>query len=138
VSFKLLIDECLHPGLVAIAKERGIVAEFGPHVGKAGWQDHNLVPFAIEGNYIIATNNRRDFLKLYMQHDLHGGIIILVPRAARRKMDELFSLALDRLVQMNEDLVNKVMEVLEDGSIHVQEWTLSKHDIGHINTPRWS
>jgi hypothetical protein len=37
MSFKLLIDECLHPGLVAIAKERGIVADFGPHIGKAGF-----------------------------------------------------------------------------------------------------
>ncbi len=137
MSYKLLIDECLHPGLVAIAKERGIVAEFGPHTGKGGWQDHNLVPFAIENDYIIVTNNRRDFLKLYLQHDIHGGFIVLVPRADRKRMDELFILALDRLAEMNEDLVNKVIEVLGDGSVHVRDWNEDEHDIGHINNPTW-
>jgi predicted nuclease of predicted toxin-antitoxin system len=138
MSFKLLIDECLHPGLVALAKERGIVAEFGPHIGKGGWQDHNLVPFAVENDYIIVTNNRRDFLKLYLQHGLHGGFIILVPRVERRRMDELFALALDALATMNEDLVNKVIEVLADGTAHVRDWSAHSHDVGHIGRPDWS
>jgi predicted nuclease of predicted toxin-antitoxin system len=132
MSFKLLIDECLHPGLVAIAKERGIFAEFGPHVGKAGWQDHNLVPFAIENDYIIVTNNRRDFLKLYMRHDLHGGLIVIVPRAARDRTEELFRAALARLSAMNDDLVNKVLEVFEDGSVEVRAWNAEDHDLGHV------
>lgn len=137
MSFKLLIDECLHPGLVAIAKDRGIVAEFGPYMGKTGWQDHNLVPFAVENDYIIVTNNRRDFLKLYMQHGLHGGLIILVPRADRRRMDALFSIALDTLAHLNDDIVNRTIEVLADGSVHVRDWNADVHDVGHINNPRW-
>ena len=137
MSFKLLIYECLHPGLVALAKERGIVAEFGPHIGKSGWQDHNLVPFAVENDYIIVTNNRRDFLKLYMQHNLHGGLIILVPRAERRRMDQLFIAALDALSVMNEDTINKVIEVLQDGSVHVRDWSAELHDVGHVSNPRW-
>ena len=135
MNFKLLIDECLHPGLVAIAKERGIFAEFGSHVGKAGWQDHNLVPFAIENDYIIVTNNRRDFLKLYMQHELHGGLIIIVPRAARGRMEHLFRAALTQLAEMNDDLVNKVLEVLDDGSVEVRPWNADEHDIGYIKKP---
>lgn len=137
MSFKLLIDECLHPGLVAIVKDRGIVAEFGPHIGKSGWQDHNLVPFAIENDYIIVTNNRRDFLKLYMQHDLHGGLIILVPRADRATMDRLFSADLDTLAATNDDVVNRVIEVLADGIVHVRPWSASEQDIGHIANPTW-
>lgn len=137
MSYRLLIDECLHPGLVAIAKERGIVAEYVPHTGKGGWQDHNLVPFAIENDYIIVTNNRRDFLKLYLQHGIHGGLIVLVPRAGRKRMDELFGLALDRLAEMNDDLVNKIIEVLIDGSVHVRAWSVDEHEIGHINNPAW-
>jgi hypothetical protein len=38
---------------------------------------------------------------------------------------------------MNDDLVNKVMEVLADGSVHVREWNAGEHDIGHIGKPNW-
>ncbi len=122
MSYKLLIDECLHPGLAAIAKRRGIQADFVPYLGLATWQDHNLVPLAIERDYIMVTNNRRDFLKLYLQHGVNGGFVIIVPRIERDRIDKLFEMALDRLIEMNEDLVNKVVEVLEDGSVHVREW----------------
>jgi len=138
VSYRLLIDECLHPGLVAIAKDRGIVAEFGPHIGKAGWQDHNLVQFAVENDYIIVSNNRRDFLKHYMQLELHGGLIILVPRVDRARMDRLFNLALDRFSESDVDIVNRVIEVLIDGSVHVRDWNANRHHIGHINNPDWT
>lgn len=137
MSFRLLIDECLHPGLVAIAKERGIVADYGPHIGKTGWQDHNLVPFAIENDYLIVTNNRRDFLKLYMHQSLHGGLIIIVPRLERARMDQLFGLALDTLSAINEDTVNKVIEVLVDGTVSILDWSAEQHDVSHIAKPRW-
>jgi hypothetical protein len=45
--------------------------------------------------------------------------------------------ALDVYVAMNDDLVNKVMEVRADGSVHVREWNADDHDIGHINNPKW-
>lgn len=137
MSFSLLIDECLHPGLVAIAKERGILADFGPHIGKSGWQDHNLVRFAIDNDYVIVSNNRRDFLKLYMQLELHGGLIILVPRAHRATLDELFVRALDRLALSNSDIMNQLVEVLLDGTVHVRDWNAVHHDLLHIDRPEW-
>ena len=137
MRFRLLIDECLHPALAAIAKHRGIPADYGPHIGLASWQDHNLVPYAIERDYIIVTNNRRDFLKLYLQQGIHGGLIIIVPRTVREKTNELFQRALDHLIEMNEDVVNKLIEVLEDGSVQVREWSSEDHDISHINNPTW-
>lgn len=137
MSFRLLIDECLHPGLVALAKERSIAADYGPHLGKTGWQDHSLVSFAIDNDYIIVTNNRRDFLKLYMQQSLHGGLVILVPRLVRSRMDRLFALALDAIAAMQDDTVNRVIEVLEDGSVHIRVWNADSHDLGHVANPRW-
>lgn len=137
MSFRLLIDECLHPGLVAIAKERGIVADFGPHIGKSGWQDHNLVRFAIDNDYVIVRNNRRDFLKLYIQQELHGGLVILVPRAHRAKLDELFIRALDQLALSHNDIMNKLVEVVLDGTVHVRDWNAAHNDPIHIDRPGW-
>ena len=57
------IDECLSPALVATAKARNFEADHVTYLGKAGWQDWNLVPFAVANDYVIVTNNRRDFLK---------------------------------------------------------------------------
>ena len=56
---KLFIDECLSVALVAVAKNLGIIAEYGPYIGKGGWQDWNIVPFVLANDYIIVTNNRR-------------------------------------------------------------------------------
>jgi predicted nuclease of predicted toxin-antitoxin system len=50
-----LIDECLSGGLVAVAKARGFEADYVPHIGKGGWHDWNLVPFAVDNDYIVVT-----------------------------------------------------------------------------------
>jgi hypothetical protein len=49
LTIKFLIDECLSGSLVAAAKVRGHLAHYLPHIGKAGWQDYNLVPSATAG-----------------------------------------------------------------------------------------
>jgi predicted nuclease of predicted toxin-antitoxin system len=132
-----LIDECLSSALAAVAKERGVQADFAPHIGLAGWQDWNLVRFAFDHNYIVVTNNRRDFLKEYAKQDLHGGLVILVPHGDRAEQIDLFSRVLDHLAEMNEEPVNKLIEVLEDGTIHVREWTRHVHDTDHVGSPIW-
>ena len=48
---RIFIDECLSAALVAVAKNKGVVADYGPHIGKVGWQDWNIVSFALENNY---------------------------------------------------------------------------------------
>ena len=96
-----------------------------PRIGKGGWQDWNLVPFAVENDYIVVTLNRRDFLKQHANLEIHPGLVILMPQAPMDKrlyQAELFEKALEAFVAMNDDLVNKVMEVLEDGSVHVRGW----------------
>jgi hypothetical protein len=97
------------------------------------------VPFAVE-NYIVVTLNRRDFLKQHANLAIHPGLVILMPQAPgdqRLHQAGLFEKALDVFVVLNDDLVNKVMEVLADGSVHVREWNADEHDIGHINHPKW-
>lgn len=137
---RFLIDECLSGDLVATAKARGYEADYVPHIGKGGWQDWNLVPFAVDNDYIVVTLNRRDFLKQHASLGIHPGLVILMPQAPMDKrlhQAELFEKALEAFVAMNDNLVNKVMEVLEDGSVHIREWNADEHDIGHINNPEW-
>ena len=55
---RFLIDECLSGSLVAAAKARGYHAEYVPFIGKGGWQDWNLIPYAIANDYIAVTMNR--------------------------------------------------------------------------------
>jgi predicted nuclease of predicted toxin-antitoxin system len=137
---RFLIDECLTSDLVAVAKARGYDAAYAPHIGKSGWQDWNLVPFAVDNDYIIVTVNRRDFLKQHAKFDIHPGLVILIPeprRDTRLKQTALFEKALEAFGAMNQDLTNKVMEVLDDGSVHVRDSEAAEHDIGHINNPKW-
>lgn len=134
---RFFIDECLSAALAATAKERGLPADFGPHIGMAGWQDWNIARFAFENDYIVVTNNRRHFLREYLKYDLHNGLIVIVPNLDRDLQMDLFSRVLDYLSEMNELPVNKLVEVLEDGSIHVREWTSDDHDISHISAPNW-
>jgi predicted nuclease of predicted toxin-antitoxin system len=122
---RFLIDECLSADLVATAKARGYDADYVPHIGKAGWQDWNLVPYAVANDYIVVTLNRRDFLKQHAAIEFHPGLVILIPQAPENRGQHqaaLFEKALDAYAAMNDDLVNKVMEVRADGSVHVREW----------------
>ena len=134
---RFLIDECLSYALAAVAKERGAHADFAPHIGLAGWQDWNVARFAFERDYILVTNNRRDFLKEYAKQDLHGGLVILVPQGDRAEQLDLFSRVLDRLAEMNEEPVNKLIEILRDGTIYVREWSRRAPDPGHVDNPDW-
>lgn len=137
---RFLIDECLSGDLVASAKARGYEADYVPHIGKGGWQDWNLVSFAVENDYIVVTLNRRDFLKQHASLAVHPGLVILIaqfPRDKRMHQADLSEKALEAFAAMNGDLVNKVMEVLEDGNVRIRDWNADEHDIGHISNPKW-
>jgi predicted nuclease of predicted toxin-antitoxin system len=138
---RFLIDECLSGELAATAKALGYEADYVPHLGKSGWQDWNLVQFAVANDYVIVTLNRRDFLKLYAGLDIHPGLVILMPQTPRNRASDqeaLFGKALERLGTLNDDdLIDKLMEVLEDGSVHIRGWGDEEHDVGHINNPKW-
>ncbi len=131
---RFLIDERLSADLVATAKARGYDTDYLPHIGKAGWQDWNLVPYAGANDYIVVTLNRRDFLKQHAAIEVHPGLVILIPQAPENRGQHqaaLFEKALDAYAAMNDDLVNKVMEVRADGSVHVREWNAARAPPNH-------
>lgn len=123
--------------MVAAAKARGFEADHVTHIGKTGWQDWNLVPFALANDYIIVTNNRRDYLKEYAKLDVHNGLVVVIPMVKREEQIALFSKALDLFEARNDDLINKLVEIQVDGSVHIRDWNSDDHDIGHIGNPKW-
>ena len=113
MTARFLIDECLSAALVATAKARGFDAGHVTHLGKTGWQDWNLVPFAVANDYIIVTSNRRDFLKEYAKLDIHSGLVVIIPRGKRDEQTRLFEKALEVFALRNDDLVNTLVEVCQ-------------------------
>jgi len=107
---KFLIDECLSPDLVTIARHAGHEAYHVAHVGKAGWKDWNVARHAREGDFVVVTNNGGDFRRLYAAESLHAGLVILVPNVERPIQQELFQGALVWLSEAGE-LINQVLEV---------------------------
>lgn len=137
---RFLIDECLSGELVSTAKARGYDADYVPHLGKAGWQDWNLVRYAIDNDYIVVTLNRRDFLRQHAGLLLHPGLVILLPQKPNnrgRHQAALFEKALAVCADRRDDLVNCLIEVLTDGSVHVRPWHVDDHDLSHISKPEW-
>jgi hypothetical protein len=91
----------------------------------------------VENDYVVVTNNRRDLLKEYLKLDVHGGLVIILPAVKRADQQRLFGRVLESIADRNDDLINKVVEVLPDGTVHIREWTSEDHDIGHISKPQW-
>ena len=138
VTSRFFIDECLSAALVAVAKDRGIAAAYGPHIGMAGWQDWNIATFAIENDYVVVTNNRRDFLKEYLRHDLHPGLIVIVPHLDRSSQMRLFNRVIEHLANQDVEPVNLLVEALADGAIISRTWTRLAYDPTHVGNPQWS
>ena len=118
MSDRFLVDECLSISLVALAKARGIAADHVAWLGKSGWQDHNLVPFVLDFDYIFVTNNRRHFLREYSKLKMHNGLVVIVPAISRLAQQRLFENVLDDFANRNESFFTKLVEVLLDGSVH--------------------
>jgi predicted nuclease of predicted toxin-antitoxin system len=107
---KLLVDECLSPDLVLVAKMRGYDATHITYIGKAGWQDYNLVNLIVDGGYIFVTNNGRDFRKLLGEQPIHNGLVILVPRLKACEQERFLEAALDFIEHLGHT-INRVVEV---------------------------
>ena len=107
---RFLIDECLTVELVGEAQKAGFEAHHVAHLGKASTKDWAICDYAIEGDFVLVTNNAADFQALYAARDLHPGLVILVPNVALDKQVLLFRAALGRISQSG-DTTNKVLEV---------------------------
>ena len=140
---KFLIDECLSPRLVEVARSRGFVES--SHVtwmGKSGWQDWDLKTFILEGDWTFATRNSVDFRGLasnpgaggqFANVPLHAGLICIngPKEMTARVQCELFRAALNEIGDA-EQLVNEVIEVdLEtlDADFTISRYTLPEESI---------
>ena len=117
----ILIDECLTPYLAGVAKVRGLVAMHVAWLNREGSDDRALAELAAERDYIIVTNNRRDFLRLYAELEVHNGLIIIVPAVPVEEQCRLFGIALT-VAERQESLINLLIEVHVDGSVEVHNW----------------
>ncbi len=122
-----LIDECLSPDLVALAHARGHNATHVVFRGLAGTHDRDLLPVIRRGNFVFVTNNGRDFLKLYSLENIHAGLVIIVPGGIPTEMQLRFFANALEVIETMPDMVNRVVEVYSDGTVHVGDWP-SGHD----------
>ncbi|RWA75243.1 MAG: hypothetical protein EOQ28_09055 [Mesorhizobium sp.] len=133
---KLLIDECLSPRLVQMARAAGYAES--SHIvwlGKSGWKDWELKPVILDGDWTFVTKNSADFRGpeaapgskgQYAGIAIHAGLICLNgPSTMDLGMQlELFEEALNEL-QANDDLVNQVLEVtMTEDDIHILRYLL--------------
>jgi predicted nuclease of predicted toxin-antitoxin system len=124
---KLLIDECLHVSLVALAHAAGHAATHVNYLGLGSSKDWQLVSVVLERDYTFVTNNRLDFLALYGKEALHCGLVIIVPNVTPARQRELFSAVLEHIG--SRDLINTVIEVEYTGNrAECIEYAFPAHD----------
>lgn len=83
--------------------------------------DSAIAAFAVANDWIVVTNNRTDYVRLYAKIDLHPGLIILLPSAPQARQLELFKIVAEALDDLG-DLTNQLIDVDRDGNITVTEW----------------
>jgi predicted nuclease of predicted toxin-antitoxin system len=123
---KFLIDECLSPKLVAIARARGHGESM--HVtwlGMRSRKDWSIVRRAIADGYVLVTNNTTDFRALLRREDVHAGLVCINVAAGLMSLDvqkRLFALALDRLG--DREAINELLEITLDAHkvVHVERY----------------
>lgn len=115
---KLLIDECLHTSLVAVAQEHGHDCFHVNWLGLSGETDWDLMPRIVDGDFTFVTNNARDFRKLYAREELHAGLIIIVPQVLPARQRELFDAVLEELMA-DDEFVNEVIEIAIEGEMAI-------------------
>ena len=125
---KFLVDECLSPDLVAIARARGHGES--THVtwlGLRSRKDWSIVRRAISDGYVLVTNNTTDFMSLHRREKVHAGLVCLNVVHGLMSLDvqkRLFALALDRLG--DSEPINELLEIalMEDRSVRIEHYDL--------------
>jgi predicted nuclease of predicted toxin-antitoxin system len=117
----ILIDACLSPELASVAQARGLTAMHAAWVNMERAEDWEVAALAAERDYVVVTNNRRDFLRLYAQLEVHNGLVIILPAVLRAEQWRLFGIALD-VAEWQDSLINLLIEVHADGTVEVSNW----------------
>ena len=118
---RFLIDECLHESLVGVAHAAGFEATHVNHLGLSGKPDWELADRIVKDEFTFVTNNRVDFLRLFLKIELHSGLIVIVPNVTPALQGALFGAALRYATGRN--LINAVVEVDSlGGAVHCREY----------------
>ena len=124
---KLLIDECLHTGLVKLATARLYEAYHVAHLGMSGLRDHELMARIRDEDFTLVTNNAIDFRRLFGKEPIHAGFVIVVPNVVPAIQRALFAAVLDYIG--DRDLVNRAIEInLSRDSIEIEEYEIPPQD----------
>jgi predicted nuclease of predicted toxin-antitoxin system len=117
---RILIDECLHTSLTAVANEAGYEAHHVVYRAWAGLEDHELRSIILREEFVFVTNNGRHFRELLGETDFHPGLVIIVPNERPRIQRELFRLGLKRIESLP-SMVNKVVELYSTEDIRISD-----------------
>jgi predicted nuclease of predicted toxin-antitoxin system len=113
-----LIDECLHPSLADLANEMGFAAHHVDRLGLKGMRDRQLLELAIQRDLTLVTNNAFDFRRLYARTSIHSGLVLILPMVRPAQQRMFFRAALNAVIGRTE-LVNRVIEVGQEGTLSV-------------------
>lgn len=121
VRYRFLFDECLTKSLPDVAHSLGYEATHALFLDRAGASDRLLAAWAVERDYVMVTNNRADFVRIYERLELHPGLIVILPNVTADRQRRLFARVVAALPGLG-DLVNKRLEIDVDGRIEIGDW----------------
>ena len=125
---RLWIDECLSPTLVDLAQLR-YEATCNKYRGLLRVEDPALYAVISQEEWVLVTNNYRDFRALTLRAGLHSGLIVL-PQRTLSGQPPMLEAVLDHIdlhsskVNMLSEawMTNRVVEYHEDDTISADEW----------------
>ena len=124
---KFLIDECLSPKLVKIARDQGFVESQRVNwVGLQSREDWRIVRRAVEDDFVLVTNNTTDFKELVGHQEIRAGLVCLTAKHPLMSLEVqccLFELALTEL-----DAGEPVNEVIEVSLIAEGKFSINRYD----------
>ena len=119
--YSFLFDECLTPDLVGVANSLGHAGAHVVYRGMMSYPDRAVAQYVLENNMVFVTNNRRGFLNLYAELELHSGLVVIVPNVVIKLQEELFACVVDALDD-KPDIINKLVEVDIERNVTFTDW----------------
>ncbi|MBV9221461.1 MAG: DUF5615 family PIN-like protein [Methylobacteriaceae bacterium] len=117
-----LIDDCLSPALVGVAKSRGHIAVHLVQIGRSGASDLDVMLLALAQEHVLVTNNRGDFLRRYAKLGTdHPGLIVVRPNSPRAQQIALFEGALT-VFEATGELTGSLVEVAQATDVLLRPW----------------
>ncbi len=111
---KLFLDENLSPWVAKALRDEGIDAVHVRDRGLLSAPDRKVWGKACEEDRIVVTSNVGDFETLASNADLHSGAIFLEGQLTRDGQLKALRKAA-ALIEKEGDLLNRVLEISEDG-----------------------